>query len=110
MNHKAPDPSDVERLNNIEYTWPPNISTVNENIQVNEAGYEHDWVVTTGDTNSKVRFRLFTREDSALLGSSKQSGATGSQSSPKTSEATPKPEHHTSIALDAKQKDDNSSD
>ena len=102
LDHKAPDPSDVEGLNNVQFTWPPNISNVNENTVPVQKTSVHEWVVTTGDTSSKVRFSLFTRKNSALLNSSEQSGATGSQSGPKTSEVTAKPEHHTSIALGAK--------
>ena len=100
MNHKA-------ALNNVQDTWPPNIS----NSNVDNITSKHEWVVTTGDTSSKVCFSLFTREESALLGSSEQSGATGSQSGPKTGEATDKPAD-TSIPLEATPKgpNDNGSD
>ena len=93
---------------NSEYTWPPNISNVNENIGPVEKTSGHEWVVTTGDSSSKVRFTLFTAKNSALLPSSKQSGATHSQSGQKTSEAT----GHTSISLGGKQSgpNDNGSD
>ena len=99
LDHKAPDPSVVEGLNDVEYTWPPNVNNVNGNIPVTVSS-NREWVVTTGDTNSKVLFSLFTRAKSALLDLSEQSGATGSQSGPKTGEATTaKSAGYTSIAM-----------
>ena len=98
LPHVAPEPSRVQAVLQTHpdlpiFSWPQSsTSTSSEHIANITRDVEptalNDWVITTGDTQSKFRFSLFACESSSLLqsqGSTKQdqSGATRGQTATK---------------------------
>lgn len=103
LPHVAPEPSSIQAVLQAHpdlpiFSWPQSststssghIANITRDVQPTAL---NDWVVTTGDTQSKFRFSLFACESSSLLQSQAsakqdQSGATGGQTATKQDQSS----------------------
>jgi hypothetical protein len=74
LPHKAPDPNVVKvQEGGVTYSWPQK-SALSSRFGDSPTASVHEWMVKTGDTRSKIQFRLYTG-DSSTLGIPSQSSA-----------------------------------
>ena len=90
LNHSAPDPNYVQEQNVTQYTWQQDHrEDVMTNLRKTTKSV-HDWFVTTGDTHSRISFRLFAKD--SRIKEAASAARTTPQSPATAGEAVAKPD------------------